>query len=216
MSTEYNISNLFLQGFGLKVRDGYSIGIKDKPTNPKGAFSGIEIVEDLDEAFELSAMGTPILFPINFIQGTYKRYNDKGEIVDQKMNNFRLPIACVISSLDRGKTMTETKVNGGRGSVKEIYGFEDWQIVINGFFIPDDSQPEGFKTPRAQEKELVKWDNLACSIAVSCALLQDKNINFLTIRSIKIDAMPGKPNVRLFTINASSDEPIELNIKSAV
>lgn len=212
----YTIPNLFLEGFGLKVGASYRPEITDgNPDDPKGLFTGLTIVEDINEAFEISGVGTPILFPIRFLENTYKKYNGKGEVVNAKMGTFRLPIASVIS-FKRDKIMTETKINGGRGSVKEIYGLDDWQITINGFLIPDASQPQNYKNPLEQEKELIKWDNLASSIEVGCELFTLRKIGNITIKGISFDPMRGRPNIRSFTINAVSDEPIELNIKSTV
>lgn len=215
MGTEYSIQNLFLEGFGLKVRDAYGIELKEKPDDIQKLFQGIQIIEDDNEAFETSSYGTPIVYPITFGQGTYKKYNESGELVDKKMDNFRLPIASVIS-FKRDKLMTETKVNGGLGSVKEIYGFDDWNITINGFLIPDASQPQGFKTVKQQEDQLGKWDNLASSIDVGCELFTAKRIRYITIKGIQFEPMRGKPNMRSYTITALSDNPIELNIKSSV
>jgi hypothetical protein len=112
--------------------------------------------------------------------------------------------------------MGDTKVNGGRGSVKEIYGFDNWQVTINGFLIPDHSQPQDLKFPLQQEKELAKWDELASSIEVGCELFTLRKITNLTIKGVSFEPMRGKPNIRTFTINALSDEPIELNIKSSL
>jgi len=216
MSTEYNIPNLFLQGFGLKVSDGYDVKISEKASTPKeGLFSGITIIEDTQEALEKSALGTPILFPIKFVKGSYKRYNQSGEIEVTQMGEFRLPIASIID-FRRAKIIGTTKVNGGRGSVKEIYGFDDWQITINGFIIPDDSQTQGFKTIEQQEAELTKWDNLACAIEVDCPLFTNKRIKYITITEMTFSPMRGRPKIRTFTITALSDEPIELNIKMKV
>lgn len=213
---EYNIPNLFLEGFGLKVNSMYrpelSTGNPDAPT---GLFTGLEIVEDINDAYEMSALGTPILWPILFSEGNYKKYNDRGEIVTKKMGDFRLPIASIIS-FRRDKRMTETNINGGKDSVKEIYGFSSWVVTINGFLIPDGSQPQGFKNPLEQEKELVKWDDLASSVDVFGELFAVRKIKSLTIKGISFDPMRGKPNVRAYTINALSDQPIELNIKSSV
>lgn len=214
--TQYNIPNLFLEGFGLKVGASYRPEITDgNPDQPQSLFSGVKIIEDINEAYEMSGVGTPILFPITFLENTYKRYNKDGEIVDKKMATFRLPIASVIS-FKRDKIMSETKINGGRGTVKEIYGFDDWGITINGFLIPDSSQPQNYKNPLEQEKELIKWDSLASSIEVGCELFTLRKIVNLTIKGISFEPMRGRPNIRSFTVDAVSDEPIELNIKSTL
>lgn len=210
------MADLFMQAFGVKMGGIYRPETASgKANNPTGLFTGLEVVEDINDSFEMSAMGTPILFPIYFSEGNYKKYNDRGELVDVKMGEFRLPITSLVS-FRRDKIMGITRVNGGKGTVKEIYGFDDWQITINGFLIPDASQPQAKKTPLEQEKELIKWDNLACSIAVFGELFTAGKIKNLTIKGISFEPMRGKPNIRTFTITAISDTPIELNIKSSV
>ena len=210
------MANLFMDAFGIKMGGIYrpetASGSPDKPT---GLFTGLEVVTDSNDSYEMSAMGTPILFPILFSEGNYKRYNDRGEIVDKKMGDFRLPIASLVS-FRRDKIMGVTRINGGNGTVKEIYGFDDWQVTINGFLIPDASHPQGLKTPLEQEKELIKWDNLASSIAVFGELFAVRKIKNITIKGISFEPMRGKPNIRTYTITAISDNPIELNIKSSV
>jgi hypothetical protein len=214
--SNYTIPNLFLEAFGLKVNSMYNPELSQgNPDAPKGLFTGLEIVQDSNEAYEMSALGTPVLWPIVFSSGNYKKYNDKGEIVTKKMGDFRLPIASIIS-FKRDKRMAETNINGGKDSVKEIYGFSSWVVTINGFLIPDASQPQGFKTPLQQEKELVKWDDLASSIDVFGELFSVRKIKSLSIKGINFEPMRGKPNIRSYTIDALSDQPIELNIKSSL
>ena len=216
MNDGYKISNMFLDAFGLKVEAGFKPTMSSgKANDPKGLYTGIRIIEDINEAFEMSSLGTPIVFPIRFLEGTYKNYNKNGELVPVKMQTFRLPTTSVIS-LSRAKNIGITKINGGKGSVKEIYGFEDWNITINGFLIPDDSQPQGLTTPLQQEKELDKWDSLACSIQTGCELFTLHGFSDITISKINIEAFRGKPGVRQFTIPALSDEPIELNINGSL
>lgn len=216
---EYSIpplANLFMQAFGVKIGGIYRPEqASGNPDDPNGLFTGLEVVEDINQAYEMSAMGTPILFPVLFSSGVYKKYNERGEIIDKKMGDFRLPIASIVS-FRRDKIMGVTRINGGNGTVKEIYGFDDWQVSINGFLIPDGSQPQGVKNPLEQERELVKWDNLASSIEVFGELFTVRKIKRLTIKSISFEPMRGKPNIRTFTITAISDDPIELNIKSRI
>jgi hypothetical protein len=217
---EFNVpplSGLFLDAFGVKIGGIYrpeaSTG---KADDPAGLFTGIEIIEDINDAYEMSALGTPILWPILFSKSDLaKKYNNKGELIDFNSQDFRLPIASIIS-FRRDKIMSTTKINGGRGTVKEIYGFDDWQITINGFLIPDGSQPQGLKNPLQQEKELIKWDNCASRVDVFGELFAVRGIKSLTIKGINFEPLRGKPNIRAYTINALSDEPIELNIKSSI
>lgn len=210
------MTDLFMQAFGVTMGGIYRPEpATGKANDPSGLFTGLEVKTDANESFEMSAMGTPIMFPIQFSSGNYKKYNQRGELVDVKMNDFRLPITSLVS-FSRDKIMAVTRINGGNGTVKEIYGFDDWQITINGFLIPDAAQPQGKKTPLEQEEELVRWDNLACSIAVFGEVFKAGKIKNLTIKGIRFEPMRGRPNIRTFTITAISDNPIELNIKSSV
>lgn len=215
MGTEYTIPNLFLEAFGLKISDAYNIGVGDNSKDLSGLYKGVNIVDDINDIKEISSFGTPIISPIRFLAGAYKRYNKSGEIETLQMQDFRLPITA-ITDFKSAKIVGTTKINSGRGTVKEIYGFDDWQITINGFLIPDDSQPQGLKTVLEQEKELTKWDNLACSIAVQNDLFLLRNVFNITITEMSFAPMRGRPNIRSFTINAISDEPIELNIRMKV
>jgi len=210
------LADLFQEAFGIRVGGMYRPEVGESSDDPTGKanFFGVRYVDD-KEAYQLSQMGTPIIYPIEFSAGRYKKYNEKGEIVIADMGYFRLPIASIVS-FKRDKIINSTKINGGYGTVKEIYGFDDWQITINGFLIPDSTQPESLFSPLDQEKEIQKWDDLACSIDVFGELFDAKKIRNLTIKGINFEPMRGRPNIRAFTINAVSDEPIELNIKSGI
>jgi hypothetical protein len=213
---DYTIQKLFKEAFGVNVSGIYMPSTSKGAQAPKeGLYNGIEVTEDVAEAIRKSHLGTPILFPVTFLGGSYQKYNFKGEIERVNYSDFELPASCIID-FSRAKNMSTTKLSGSYTTVKEIYGFDDWQITINGFFLPDPAQPQGFFKPLDQEKELVKWDELACAIDVLCPLFADKNISSISIHSLDIKALRGQPNIRPFSIRATSDEPIELNIKSDV
>ena len=210
------IADLFLEAFGLRIGGVYKPEASSgNPNDPTGLFTGIEIVKDTNQAKVISGLGTPIIYPLYFGSGSYKKYNPLGEIIDVKMSDFRLPIASIVS-FRRDKIMGITKLNGGHGTVKEIYGFDDYQVTINGFLIPDGSQPQGLINPLEQEKELLNWDSLASSVIVFGELFDLYGIKNLTIKGFNVEPIRGKPRIRAFTINALSDDPIELNIKSQV
>lgn len=209
----YKIPNLFLEAFGVKVEKAYKPSVSSGKANDTPAlYKGIETVDEF-EATEMSYLGTPILFPITFLQGSYKKYNNLGEIVQVPMNDFRLPSACIVD-FKRSKNISETMMNGGYSEVNEIYGFKSWEISIMGFYLNDPSQPQGHVSAFDQARELVKWDDLASSIDVIGFLFEEKNIHSITIKDISESSLRGQPGIRPFQINAKSDEPIELLIRN--
>lgn len=209
----YTIPNLFLEAFGLRVTRMYAPEIaKGKPNEPHGLYTGIEFIDELTEDLEISGIGTPIMFPIRFLEGTYNKFHPiTGEIIKIKKNEFRLPITSIVS-FSRDKEIVTTNLNGSRSTAKESINFNDWQVTINGILIDDNSQPQGFTTALMQEKELCNWEQLVSSIPVICKVFEVREIKNITIRSISFEPIRGRPNVRNFTIDAVSDEPIEMII----
>ncbi|MCH4824299.1 DUF6046 domain-containing protein [Gramella lutea] len=208
----YTIPNIFLEAFGLKVEKMYSPSLDSNlPQDPNGLYQGIEIVEDLQEATKLSHLGTPILFPITFLSGTYQYFDrETGEILRKQMPEFQLPSTCV-ASFRRPKVINKTRMNGGYSTVKEIFGFTDYEITINGFFIPEPGQPQGFVSPKAQEDQMVKWDDLADAVQVSSQIFLSREIHTILIEDFQPVPQRGRPNLVPFTIRAVSDEIIQTN-----
>ena len=212
MEMNYNISQLFAESFGLKVNQGYSPEIgSGKANDPKGIYEGISFTNSLEEAERLSFLGTPILFPISFSAGTYKKYDDNGVITNEIMPEFTLPNTCVLD-FNRPKIIAKTTMSSGYGEVKEIFGFRDWQINIKGFFIPDPQQPQGLFSPYEQENRMNDWYELVSSIGIQNVLMYNRNILNITIEDFRVQGERGKPNMRPFTITATSDDPIEFQI----
>ena len=207
---EYKVANLFLEAFGLKVSKAYRPEVDSGlPQSTNLDFGTIELVEE-DEAAELSALGIPVIYPITFGGQKYKTYNNDGEVVYQGMDDFRLPITCIVD-FNRDKIIGKTKINNnGGGTVKETFGFDDWVITIRGFCLEDAGQKQGFVTALQQEEQLLKWEELVDSIIVRGKLFAMRNISHLVIEKLPITALRGKPNVRPFVIHAVSDEPLEL------
>lgn len=214
--------NLFQQAFGITPGGIYAPKMESGKANfNAGLYSGLKFLESVEEVTEMSHLGTPIVHPITFLAGKYTipgydiSANGQPEKRKKIMGDFRLPSTSIIS-LSREKKMRTTQIEGSYHSVKEIYGFDDYQITINGFLIPDPSHPQGYKTPKQQEKELVRWDGIADRVSVTSDILSIHGITDLSITKIDFGVLRGRPNVVPFTINALSDEAVELNINAAV
>ncbi|MBV7268369.1 DUF6046 domain-containing protein [Winogradskyella luteola] len=196
-----DISQLFNAAFGFvpivyKVNEG-------RQNNGSANYQSIQTVED-EEAQKLSWMGTPIMFPVKFIGQQYQFYNQSGELENKSLKDFDLPPTTVVD-FRRAKNITKTNVLGDNGTVKEIYGFDDWQIRIRGLCL-DTPTEKAYDL----QNELLKWEAVVNSIEVDGDLFIDKNIYRIAIEEIDFRQPQGRHNVIPFEITASSDQPIEL------
>lgn len=208
---EYNVQDLFKEAFGITVEKSFQPdlggGLAERPNLN---YFGVTPVPDIEEAVELSFMGTPVIHPITLLGGNYKFYTKDGQIETKPMPDFRLPITAIVD-FSREKVISTTRVNNGAGgTVKELFSFDDWNITIRGFCVLDLAQRQGHISAFMQEQELLLWENIVDSIGVSGKLFNVRNISNMVIRSIPVTALRGKPKIKPFVINALSDEPLEL------
>lgn len=201
MKTNFDIANALSAAFGIKAP--LFVLPDTAPQKGEAAYASIP-VKTLPEAKKMSWLGTPIIYPMVFKGGEYQIYKPTGELGSSKLNDFEIPPATLVD-FRRSKNITKTRLSGNNGTVKEIYGFDDWQIRIRGLCLntPDISAYD-------QHLELLKWEKLADSIQVQGELFLDKDIFNLTIEDIDFRQPEGKQNIIPFEITAVSDEPLEL------
>src|SRR5690606_23095794 len=133
--------------------------------------------DDDSGEIDVTWMGTPVLFPIRFLgegmDKPYRIYKPSGELQEVKMSTFNLP-AATVSDFSRAKNIVTTDVLGGNGTVKELFGFDDWQIRLRGICITDPAR-QNSKTAQEQKEALMQWENIAGSIKVEGMLFQEKH-----------------------------------------
>lgn len=172
----------------------------------------VTISNDNHKSAVISWMGTPVLFPITFkadgLDKPYKVYKPSGELESVEMQNFILP-AATVTDFSRAKNIITTDVLGGNGTVKELFGFDDWQIRIRGICL-DDPKRKYAPTAQEQKEALMKWERIAGSIKVEGSQFSEKNIFEIVIQSINISQLEGKPWAIKFELNAMSNEPVSL------
>lgn len=201
MDNRYNISQLFKLAFGTNLPVYLTVPIGKEPAHT-AEYGSIRTVER-EEAMRLSKLGTPIVFPVKFTAGSYKFYDYQSKIVEKQLADFWLPPATMVD-FSRVKNISRTDVIGGNGTVKEIYGFDDWQIRIRTVCHNDEL------SSREYEKRLIEWSEVIQSISVEGDLFGWKNIHNLVIESIDIRSLEGTPNIIPIELNCISDEPFEL------
>ena len=203
----YNIPELFQAAFGDNLHNAPVYSLPSTESNQRNAvqFTGI-VTKPQSQARKASWLGTPFMFPITFKRGTYSIYQSDGTISSIGKQDYILPPA-TLTSFSRAKNITRTNVLGDSGTIKEVFGFDDWKIRIKGLCLdqPDISAYE-------QLTELLSWEEIAGSIGVSGDLFTDKSINSIAIENIEVSQVQGKPSVIPFNIAAVSDQIPELTV----
>ncbi len=199
----YNVSELFKLAFGINS----PVYVTEPLNNTKSAnisYEGIEVLPQYYTEESKSWMGTPIMFAATFKGDTYKQYNQVGEIVKISLNDYELPPATMFS-FRRAHNITRTNLLGSNGTVKEIYGFDDWVIDVRGLALDEPSQ-----SAEDQINELLKWERLADSIKISGKLFNQRQIDRIAIADWSDNLTQAKPGVIPFQFQMFSDEAIEL------
>lgn len=206
----FDISQLFNQAFGLTDSFiKYSATGKDQEAY-QALFKTAESIE-VNEDNVFSHLGTPVAFPIKLKGGTYSIF-EEGEVVEKRMGDLMLPFTS-ICSFRRAKIANETKVNGGRGTVREVYGHDDWHLRIQGLILKDTKFTEAgteMSFPSNMVTALKEWDDLVDSVEITGKFFELLDIYKIFIEDIRFDQLRGRPHVIPFEIIAKSDEPLEL------
>ena len=212
MVNNYNIGALFQNAFGMAP--GVVFNIPSPPSvrdveqwaHVNGYKPGTPADETMGTEAKLSWLGTPIMFPMTFKGGNNLRmFNDKGQVERVRYADFPMPGATLVD-FSRAKNIGKTEVAGGKGTVKELFSFDDWKIRIRGLCL---NEP-GIRTATEQKEALIAFEKLADTITVDGYFFRQFGIYQIVINSIIFRQVEGKPWVIPFEIDAESDEPIEL------
>lgn len=173
-------------------------------------YSGISIVPE-EKYDRLSMFGTPVMGSFWVEGGSYKVFDEcTGQLIDRRYDDFEFPVATIVS-LRRPKNIIKTSMRGGYGTVKEIYGFDDWEIQIDGIIFDDPSR-KGQKTKDEQMDALQRIDEIAGSVSIlKGSIFLNRKISRITLEEgISFNPIQGKPNIMPFSIKACSDDDILL------
>lgn len=176
-----------------------------------GQFKDIVLIPEEKDGSEdqtFSEFGLPVMAPVIFEAGEYNSYDRRtGAVVKQEMKEFTLPFSSIVQ-FQAGNNVITTSVQGGSGTVKELYALDDWRITIQGIALK--SRIGRSLDAHDQIDQLVKWRELCDSIAVQSPVFRRKGIYNIVIESLSIRPVVARWDAIPFQIEARSDEPIEL------
>lgn len=197
-----NIGALFTEVFGISspIYLPWGRGLKDYEP---GDYQGVTFVDE-SQAEAYSWMGTPVIgtFTLDGCE-KYKTYKSNGSPATVNLASFLMPYATVVS-FSRPMNVSKTKVLGTYGTVKEIYGLDDWNIMIQGFCI-EDRKRQGYRTVAEQVNALCKFRKVTEAIGVTGSIFNDKEIYAILIEELNFNPVQGNSSVMPFTIRAISD-----------
>ena len=151
-----------------------------------------------------SVYGTPIIFPVQFRGGDYPIYDWYGKPKMKRYDDLWLPATTMVD-FSRAKNVIKTNVLGLNGTVKEVFGFDDWQIRIRMLCINDNK----YKA-REYADMLQDWFEIAGGINVFGSIFSKKEIYNIVIENIDIKSVTGSPDVIPIELSAVSNEPVEI------
>lgn len=185
-------------------------------------YSGIKIIPDEDkfsaqkDKSRYSSFHTIVLGDFWMEGGDHFIFDEySGKLITKKYSDFEFPIASIVT-FTREKNVVKTPILGGHGTVKEIFGFDDWQIQIDGIIFTDASKrdiergQEAFVTMTEQMNQIQQIDKIAGSIKVTGDVFSFKEITRIVIESISFNPIQGKPKIMPYSIKACSDSDILL------
>jgi len=195
------IYNFVLQSFGYEnlvpkfFDDGTPLESKDLNLPQQQARETRHMNTNRRDATKTSWLGTPVFADL---------------ILASKDGKTEISLTIVLVQVSQAKIIERTTVRGRRGTVKEYWSLDDYEVKIMGALMSD--KPEYF--PEEDVQKMVQLLELPESLNVVSRYLQLFDIYELTIKDYNFPPIGDKTNTQLFEITAYSDEPIEF-IKEA-
>lgn len=173
-------------------------------------YNGLTLDDELPDDGSPMRMGQKTFGAFWLKGGKYQSFNQyTGELEHFRYSDFLMPLATIVD-LEREMIVTKTPTNGASGSVKEIFGFDDWNISINGIILPDPERKGVERTVEGQMYAIQRFCEIADSIEVEGQRFANRKISRILLAKPVFKEIQGKPNMIQYSINAVSDEDILL------
>lgn len=197
-ATRFALENIALRVFGGKIPPYWlfrDTGIAQVPGEDYDAIRAMDDAE-LEDLVRTNALGIPMTMPLSL------------KLEEPGAREWLLPLEPMISLTGR-HIIKRRQVNKGliRGSIKERWAQDDYEVTIEGVFIGTDG--------RYPEADVARLKNFceAASVTALSPLLEVFGISRLVIESWEMPFTAGAANQN-YTIKAYSDDIYKLLLSS--
>jgi hypothetical protein len=196
MAGDINLNELRLRAFGYVARPGYSRLSTDSPLNKPAGYSNLKTSDFHGD--ETSLLGTALVMPITL---GYKDANGN-------LQTIQLPNEPIIE-ISGSKTIVKTAVDGQRGTFKELFAINDYQVSIKGIVIQEDGSENYPKDLLRQLREMCERQS---AIQITCDLTNIFGITQLVIENYSFPAVLGAQSWQPFILNCLSDFDFDIEL----
>ena len=193
-ATRFALENIALRVFGGKIPPYWLFRDTGSAQVPSEDYDAIRAMDDaeLEDLVRTNALGIPMTMPLSL------------KLEEPGAREWLLPLEPMISLTGR-HIIKRRQVNKGliRGSIKERWAQDDYEVTIEGVFIGTDG--------RYPESDVARLKNFceAASVTALSPLLEVFGISRLVIESWEMPFTAGAANQN-YTIKAYSDDIYKL------
>ncbi len=207
MEFQLPVNTLMTQAFGLVAPR-----LRRFRLDPEQSAEMNELNDDTEDLEVTSMLDTPVQFWMAFEGRDNFKKRSMGEIKEVSLSGMYLPFTSV-ATFSRTKRDTETYMSGQESETVEEYGFESWNINVQGLIIKNDKKLQGGKSSvDDQMKQLLTYESLSDSIGVKGKMFELLNIHEVRIKSITFPPLKNwNPKVVMpYEMHLKSVQPIQL------
>jgi len=157
-----------------------------------------------------SVFGLEAFYSITMGGESLKYFEPNGELKTKVFEQLTLPLSLLVDQ-DTSQVRVDTPINGGYGTVKELYSLSDWQFRIRGLLI-DEGTPG--RSALEIKHKLIALRQFVDAIPISGLLFDELGVDRVCIDSLSFRQLEGQPWVIGFDMMLESDYSLELEIKS--
>lgn len=172
--------------------------LRDNPYDGK-----INQADSRDPELYKSALGTPVVIDLTFQSVTYTDF-----VQNRQITTDQVRIETVLCTVARPTIIIKTQIQGRNGTVKEYISKDDYQVTINGIIPGQNGQ-----YPEAEALAIQRMAEAPVPIPVVSRFLNGMGVYNIVVTDYSMPQVAGGISRQDFTINAISDEPLELQIQ---
>ena len=150
-----------------------------------------------------STLGTPVVIDVTFRSVTYTDF-----VQNRQITTDQVRLETVLCTVSRPTIIVKTQIQGRNGTVKEYISKDDFQVTINGIIAGQNGQ-----YPAAEALAVQRMAEAPVAIPVVSRFLNGMGIYNIVVEDYSMPQAAGGISRQDFTINAISDEPLELQIQ---